>query len=304
MKLPYRCLPAFVRAQAIARARRGGPVAAALFGSALAMSVAPTARAQGLFTVSRGANATLLSVNTANGQATPIGRVGAPVVSLTASASFLLGGTSDGNLVRIDPTSGATTLLGFSGSANPIFGLSLLSGSLYGIQGALGGIVNLVSLNSATGAASVLGQITDGTNFPAARGLTVFNGQLLTADAGLGAGGDLFSLNPANGFATSLTASSATGIPINGLRSLDAIGGTLYALNDDPTDPNVSRQTGLALYRINPATAQTTLVAPVNLVPEPGTLALAAGAALTGAPLLLLRRRRRPTRRPARRHVA
>lgn len=251
------------------------------------IAFAGSARADDLFSFTQGPNPTLLSINTATGTATPVAALNAQLTSLTTAGSVLYGGTVDGNLLRIDASTGASTLLGSTGAADPLFGLAFFGGNLYGLQGPLGGIENLLLINTTTAATSLVGQVqaTATGEYLSARGLTIFNGQLTTADAGLGAGGDLFALNPLNGQATNLTA-TGVGIGINGLRSLDVVNGTLYAVNNDPTDPN--HLGALGLYTVDPSTARTDFVARVNIIPEPSTLALLAFAGLA---LLPLRRR-------------
>lgn len=280
-------------------------VATVAAGAALAAAAtAPAVRADSFFSFTQGPSPTLMSIDQNSGLATPSGPLGAQLASLTAfSPSVLFGGTIEGDLFRIDAATGASTRIGNTGSADPLFGLTFLGGNLLGVRGPLGGgRDNLIRIDPASGAATQLGAIRTASasgsyqagEFLAARGLTVLNGLLVTADGGRGAGGDLFALDPTSGLATNLSASGTQGIGINGLRDLYAQSGALYAVNDDPTDPNRSLETGLGLYQIDPATAATRLVGPVNLVPEPGTLPLWGGAALVGAAAALPRRRCRP----------
>ncbi len=287
-------LPHFAPATAT-RLGRTVPVAMLLLLWTSLGAAAANAQAS-LFHVTRGSDPTLLSFSSATGSATVIGPVsGGQVLSLaTPSSSLLYGGTVNGNLLQIDPLTGAVTPIGFTGRSDPLFDLAFLNDTLYGVQGPLGGIQSLLRIDPLTGSGTVLSEITDlSGNYLAARGLTVYDQRLLTADAGLGAGGDLFVLDPAGGPAANFTPDGGVGIGINGLVSLNLVGETLYAVNEDPTDPNSPDAPGL--YTIDLTTARTDFVAPVAVIPEPGTLALvAAGLATAGG---MLPRRRRLLRR-------
>ncbi len=227
----------------------------AALAAALAALAGP-ATAQGLIGITQGAGASLYAINPATGAVSVLGNgLPADISALTYTSGSLLAGTITGAFYSINPQTGAAALLGDAGNAGPLYGLASFGGSLYGLQGDASqpGAENLYKISlGASVSETLIGQVND-ANLLAGRGLTVFSNALVTADSGLGAGGYLFALDPTTGLETSLdtTNGMSPGLSLNGIGSLAAVNGTLFAVNNDPSAPD------FALYSVDPGTATT-----------------------------------------------
>ncbi|HLQ39157.1 MAG TPA: hypothetical protein VK348_15210 [Planctomycetota bacterium] len=131
-----------------------------------------------------GSNGDLFTLDPATGTTTRVGPTGFPAVpGLAFTPDGVLFGTAqvvaqvaDG-LIRIDPSTGAATAVGPFGGG--IYSLDAIAsdpqtGVLYGVSPFLNP-ADLVVIDANTGAATVLGQLTDANNNPAQRivGLTI-----------------------------------------------------------------------------------------------------------------------------------
>lgn len=205
--------------------------------------------------------------------------------------------TSPRSLVTINPTTGASTVIGAlldAGSANTISDISFRSdGTLFGLSPS-----TLYTVNLTTGALTSIG--STGSNNPG--GALAFNpaGALFTAGS---AAGNLSILNPATGARTvgpALTNSPHAGTL--GAMNAFAFSATniLYGTDSDRAQ-NGATTVAVDLVTINTSTGVVTNIGvlPNDIdaiafgpaVPEPSTVALLGSAVLGGA--FLGRRRRR-----------
>ncbi len=166
--------------------------------------------------------------------------------SLIAQGATLYGISQD-KLIRIDPVTGAGTLVGTGSYGNFPFGLAAFNGQLYTLNQSTD---EILELNPSTG--GILQAIAIGLDV-AGEGGTAFDpaGTLLFSRSS-GGTGILYK--------TSLNGSSTVvGDLIPSMDGLDfAPNGTMYGLSQ--TDGQ-----SINLYTINPATAGTTLVGPTRL---------------------------------------
>lgn len=153
-----------------------------------------------------------------------------------------VGSSAAANLYSIDPTTGAGTLIGSTGLKQlSALDFNPTTGVLYGIglSAVTGGYV-LATINTATGASTLVGGVTVG---PFQDLAFAGNGALY----GL-SGGGLWSINPSNGAAT-LVSGSTAGFFGDGLSF--GSGGILYestAINTDSDLASVSSTTGVATF--------------------------------------------------------
>ncbi len=227
----------------------------------------------------------LYSVDVATGTATLIGSTGVQLIEGLArdpTTGQLYGTDSNGNLYAISSTTGAATLIGtpspFGGSTgrDDIEGLdfdgSTLLGSTFG-----GGAPTIFSIDLTTAATTDI--VTANVSTDAVRSMAVLNPTTVLIRADFGPGpNSLYSID------------LVTGNTI----LIGALGGDLFAAIDFLSDGNLyGLDDNGDSYRINPATAGTTLLAntggqfwldmtdqPSSSVPEPSGLALFAIAAL------------------------
>ncbi len=169
----------------------------------------------------------------------------APVLYGTTLGPGSPGGTS--SLYTINPTTGATTLIGDTGFA--INGLNYYNGTLYAVQAGFGG--NLLTLNTTTGAGTVIGPTGDATGNGFDRAV------LLAIDSSGNAftwydpsNDDLASVNLATGAAT-IVGESGIGTAAHGISFL---GSTLYLVNFDGSVYTVNTATGAATFVGNAGT--------------------------------------------------
>lgn len=243
--------------------------------------------------IGAGGPATLYTISTSTGVATAVGPIGFNRVgALAASPSRVLYGIGfDGTnsiLIRIDPGTGAGTLIGSLGITDPTQDMAFRSDATLFAYAA----GNLYTVDTSTGAATLVGNV-DG--FPDGNALAFRGGTLLKGDTNGGANGALHSLNQTTGAPTLLVAFTygAGFTPANNPRTagmkFDPIGGALFA---------AVIETGGArfLARINPATGAVTDVGatvagldaiafalPAAPVPALSPLALALMAAMLAA---------------------
>lgn len=198
-------------------------------------------------------------------------------IALNSAGTLLYGFTPVlGNLVTINPVTGATSVVGPTGlllvEGDLAFGPT---GTLYGADAISGATQSLVSFNLTTGAATIVGTLaTDDIS-----GLAFSSGGTFYGlDTHVNSGGNptLVTINPATGAV--LTNVATTGLSaVNSLAGMtfDA-NGTLYVTG------------GGSLYTLNPVTGAATLVGthsgdlsglafvPSTTVPEPATIVLLA----------------------------
>jgi DNA-binding beta-propeller fold protein YncE len=214
----------------------------------------------------------------------------------TAPSGQLFGASaSSKQLFSIDPATGTATLVGGTGLPNLIEGGMAFnsSGTLFAAYEVDSGTTkNLLTLNTTTGAGTVIGPMTGSDDIS---GLAFSTGGTLYAldpHTNTGLGATLDTLNPATGAVlTATTLSSSLGSPLAGM-AIDPDTGTLYVASSGTA----------SLYTANPATGQLALVgslptlgadvsgiAFISSVPEPSS----AVTACVAAGSILLRRRRR-----------
>jgi hypothetical protein len=271
-----------------------------IFAVAATSVTAPVARAQSL--LGNSFDGVLYDVNVATGAATNPRSVGTGADSLTGIAfspngtlygltSFV--GSPANSLVSIDPVTGASTAIGFTGLAVSEGDLAFdpTSGLLYGIQSVPGNDRELFTINVATGAGTVIGTLgtlieddfsamtfaADGTLYMLGSGVPPGAARLLTVNKATAATISSVSLSLDLGFAAGMDFHPATG--------------ALYVADGGLNDGTDS------LYTLNPATGALTLIGPTGLadglaglafvVPEPTGV----GLALAGVVGLAMRRR-------------
>ncbi len=191
------------------------------------------------------------------------------------SNGSLYGLSAAGNLVTIDPVTGAETLVGNTGlgaDTNTFAGLT--DGALY----ALDNSNNLYSINPTTGAATLVGATgvppIDSADFSS----------LLFSDSLMGDGSTLYVSEQIFGASTlsemfytvnPTTAATTTvgGLPADSFVGSGYLGGSYYLFSADANAP---------IFTVNPSTGATSFVTnsqvavygAVNAVPEPRTLGL------------------------------
>lgn len=199
----------------------------------------------------------------------------APDLEATPGAGTLFGtDASFGNLIVIDPLTGAGTLIGFMGrQAVPALAADPTTGVLY--AGGGGGVPDLYIVDPATGAATLVGDT--GLGFGAAIGGMDFSadGTLYAAVNIAGDGGTgsdhLAIIDTTTGAATVIGPfGTCTGVTIpssgGGSCTIDGIeavafdaSGTLWGA----LRPSSRNAGALGLYTIDPATGAATFVAPI-----------------------------------------
>ncbi|MFC1806106.1 YncE family protein [Planctomycetota bacterium] len=239
---------------------------------------------------------TLHTLSLADGSATLVGSLGAPIIAGLAydAGSDILYGVDTGTnkLYSIDRTSGAATEIGPFGGPTLMHGLAFDSqtGTLYGAYGA-SAADNLYTIDTTTGAATFVGDIhhRDVIGLAFHPTTNVLYGVVFGYDY---LPGDLLRISTTTGHGVVV---AQTGDALTGLAFHPATN-VLYAVDNGAGDsPD-------ALYTIDISTGATTLVGLTGLgnnlglafvpdadvIPEPATLSL-----LTIGGLGLLRRRRR-----------
>lgn len=151
----------------------------------------------------------------------------------------------NGNLDRLDITTGTVTLISNNGTTYDGLAFNANESVLYGVVGAVGSLTSLVTINQTTGANTLVG--ANGVSLTTITNLA--NGQLF----GVGINDSLYQINPTTGAATLI---GATGLPsLSGSwdNSLASNGTTLYyTLNASGVNSS--------LYTLNLTTGVATLV--------------------------------------------
>ena len=289
------------------------PCIAAFASVALAPSFRPPCLAAtpllGNSVASTGAPATLYDVDPATGAATNPRSLGVnSVVGITFGPGGTLyglmtfAGTFPNSLVRIDPVTGNTTVVGATGLDNVFEGdiaFNPATGLLYGLTDTAGAADrrNLFTMNPATGAATVVGHIA-GVSDPSALAFSPAGVLYMIDNRNGGPPDRLYRLDPSTAVTTAGVDLSSPLGSVSGM-AFDPADGTLF-LADGSTGGSDS------LYTVDPSTGSMTRIggtgplAPDGLgglafVPEPGPPA----TFLAAAALALARRRRRtPADRP------
>jgi hypothetical protein len=215
-----------------------------VFFSVLSLAAQPAIAAPSVYVVTVGPNGPQFgSVNLATGGFTAIANTPAPMSNLVWwNGSLLSLATSDpiaGYLVKINPETGESTVVGPTGLGFDAFDLAEVRGQLYLTDFNIGGgYQNIYSVNPNTGEATLIGP----TTIPAdvnAPFTTNADGTLNLCDETFyGVGGKLY----------------ATFDSIN-------VDETTLAIDENPANATISP----ALYRIDPANGDTAFVAPTNL---------------------------------------
>ena len=190
--------------------------------------------------------AELFSVDPATAATSPIGTVGAfgIVAAIDCAPDCVLyGGTGlgDGDLVTIDQTTAAETLVGNNGLPGEAdSALEWVDSTLYAITSGFGGASTLVTLDPTTGAATTIGLTglgpiggiaydrTTGIMYGTEAGATL-TGNLVRIDLTTGAA----TIIGSTGFAavTALEFHPTTGILYGGIGAIDASGGALVTID-------------------------------------------------------------------------
>ena len=215
------------------------------------------------------------------------------------AANQWLWGTTSGasptlanGLVRINPNTGQVTQVGLLGLTPPNFGadLDLRGGTLYGW--AEGSLSSLVTINTATGAATVVGP--NGQNLNTTGSGLASNGQGTMFSAPDLATGNLWQVNTATGQlfgATPFSGGSAAGR----IGALEFLGSTLFGV--ELIGDGVSGISSNQLVSINPVTGAITAIGQFRdattlqfnryidaiAVPAPGAVALLGLAGAIGS---------------------
>ena len=280
---------------------------AALFAGAIAPAFHPAALAAtpllGLGTTENGSIASLYDVDLATGVASNPRNLGVTsVVGITFGPGgtvyglMTFAGTYPNSLVRIDPATGNTTQIGPTGFSSVFEGdiaYDPVSGRLYGLTDITGtgpDPRNLFTLNPATGAATVVGDIA-ATGDPSAMAFSP-EGALYVLDNVDGGPPDrLYRVDPATGVAIS-GVDLSTRLGFTGGMAFDPATRNLYVADGGTEGTN-------ALYSVDPSTGVMTRIgglgplAPRGLaglafVPEPASF-----AAVVAMGLLAVSRRNR-----------
>lgn len=224
--------------------------------AALLLAAAPPARA-GL--LGNDFDGILYDIDPATGAATNPRLTGLPNlagIEFDAATNTLYGlttfngiGVFENSLFRIDPATGTPTLIGATGLVILEGGLGIdpTTGTLYGLQG---GARELFTLNTATGAATVVGSIPSGDTsalaFDAAGNLFVLDTVLDT----------LLEVNKADGSVIDSTPLS-TGLGVVAGFDYDPTTGAFYVADGGSGTNN--------LYTLNTTTGVLTLVGPTGV---------------------------------------
>jgi hypothetical protein len=193
------------------------------------------------------------------------------VPSLAAPGKGLLYATTRAlDFISINPATGAPTLVGNTGVGPlPALGVSPATGIIYAGQGQ--GTPLVYTVNPGTGALTLVGD--SGLGFSAISSMDFGPGNALYASVNIvgdgSTGGDnLATINPGTGIATVIGPYGGCFGGACTLEGMEAIAfdasGTLYGTTSNGTAPP-------ALYTINTATGQATLVANLS-TPPPGVL--------------------------------
>jgi hypothetical protein len=165
---------------------------------------------------------------------------------------------SGGNLLSIDRSTGAGTVVASTGVFPiPALAVDPTSGIMYAGQGA--GTPFIYTVNPATGAATLLGDT--GLGFAAVGGLdfrsdgTLFAAVNIVGDGGTGSE-TLATINKATGVATVIGPFGTEGMEGIAFDAAGGLWGSTSSRGGGASTPG--------LYRINPATAAATLVAPIQ----------------------------------------
>jgi hypothetical protein len=213
----------------------------------------------------------------------------------------LLSMSFSGNLDSINPVTGAVTVIGATGLGNLAAFIAALNGTVYTTDLES----NLYTVNTTTGAVTLIGN----TGIPPCPSLTdpdevsdlsmfTYGGNLYETFDGINLvtmalvdSPELYQINTTTGVATLVDPTAF------GLGAAAWVNGTLYAFDSAASNTVVS---------LNPVNGNTAFVTNDDMngfdvigataTPEPASFALACGGIAT---IVLLRRRRRPTRRSA-----
>jgi len=194
------------------------------------------------------------------------------------------------SLFRIDPVTGASTLVGPTGLRAIVEGdlaFNPATGVLYGVTNVETAAREMFTINPATGAATIVGPVSASANIDPSALEFLPDGRLVTIDS---LNDRLLTVDPATAaIVSSVPLSSPLGV-VAGL-ALDPSTGVLYAA-DGGIDGTRS------LYRLDATTGQLTLIGPtpgapfglssLEFIPEPSAPAFLAAVAV-----LALRRRRK-----------
>ena len=203
---------------------------------------------------------------------------GGRLYGLTTATAPLL----PNSLVRIDPLTGSSELVGFTGLSGIVEGdlaYDRTTGSLYGLYQLSSSTRQVFTLNAATGAATLLPVSLSGD--PSAMAFDS-SGKLYVLDTSLKR---LLTVDKTTGATqTSLTLSRSLG-SVAGM-AIDPETGVFYVADGDSAGTDT-------LYRLNPQTGYLTTIGATGLadglsglafLPEPGSLVLlGVGAALLGS---------------------
>jgi hypothetical protein len=179
---------------------------------------------------------------------------------------------ASGQLITVDPVTGAGTIVGFMRVVVPALAVDPTTGTMYAGEGA--GTPNIYTVDPATGAATLVGNT--GLGFASVGGLdfrsdgTLFAAVNIAGDGGTGSD-HLATIDKSTGAATIIgpfgTCTGVT-VPSDGLGacSIEGIEGIAFDSSGTLTGSLSAR--GAAgtpgLYRINPATGAATFVAPIH----------------------------------------
>jgi hypothetical protein len=179
---------------------------------------------------------------------------------------------SGGNLLSIDRSTGAGTVVGSTGVFPiPALAVDPTTGIMYAGQGA--GSPNIYTVSPTTGAATLVGDT--GLGFAAVGGLdfrsdgTLFAAVNIVGDGGTGSE-TLATINKATGAATVIGPFGTEGMEGIGFDAAGRLWGSTSARGGGGSTPG--------LYRIDPATGAATLVAPIlsstGIPPSGGVVSL------------------------------
>ncbi|MEO0426716.1 MAG: hypothetical protein AAF160_04650 [Pseudomonadota bacterium] len=228
----------------------------------------------------------LFTFDTDTGATALVGDIGFAVSGLAASPSGeLFGITTANQLISIDPSSGAGTVVGTSSVTSSPEGLAFApDGTLFASGGS-----SLFTIDPLTGASTLLGTIS----LADIDGLTVTQGPVTTAAGTFGAGtllaadsGDLFAINPSS-LAVTAIGSPTNSVPQEALTILPD--GTLFAADSSLDAVFLVDLVTLVSTQVGPPTGLALiggLTGPVS--PSASDVPLPAGLPLALAGLLSL----------------